>query len=99
MFLFRNLIIAFADVLHIFLSVYTYVVIASAVVSWFNINPNHQVVQFIHRITEPPLAWIRKTIPVVVSGLDLSPVLLIFTILFLDHFIVETLRQLAVLES
>jgi len=94
MFIFENLFSAIAEVLHLFLTLYIYVVIARAVISWFSVNPSNQFVQFIHRTTEPPLVLIRKYVPNI-AGLDVSPLILIFAIIFADRFLVGTLSQMA----
>ena len=96
MFIFRNLFAALADVLHLVITLYIYIVIARAVLSWFQPNPFHPVVRFIRDVTEPPLAWIRRYIPLF-GGLDLSPVVLIFALIFIDRFVVATLRTLAMM--
>ncbi len=98
MLLFTNLIAAIAEVLHIVLTLYMYIIIVRAVLSWLNPDPYNQIIQFINRVTDPPLIWLRRTIPTIVGGLDLSPIILIFAIIFLDHFIVDTLRQLAAIK-
>ncbi len=95
MFVITNFIAAIAEVLHIALTLYMYLIIARAVLSWLNPDPNNQIIQFIYRVTDPPQVWLRKTIPTTVGGFDLSPIIIIFAIIFLDHFIVDTLRQLA----
>ena len=46
------------------------------------------------QVTEPVLSRIRKLIPPM-GGLDLSPVLLILAIVFLQSFLGPTLQQLA----
>jgi YggT family protein len=95
MFIFENLFAAIAEVLHLFLMLYIYVVIARAVVSWFDVNPNNKFINFLHRTTEPPLVLIRRYIPSV-AGLDISPIILIFIIIFADRFLVGTLSQMAI---
>lgn len=94
MFVIENLFSALASVLHLFLTLYMYVVIARAVMSWFNPNPHNGLVRFIYQITDPVLDKVRQFIPSI-GGLDLSPVIVIFAILFLDKFLVSTLRALA----
>ena len=94
MFIFTNLISALAEILHLFFTLYMYLIIARAIVSWINVNPYNQLMQFLYRATEPPLAWIRRFVPTF-GGLDISPVILIFAIIFLDRFIVSSLRQMA----
>ena len=94
MFVIDNFFAALASVLHLFLILYMYVIIARAVMSWFNPNPYNNIVRFIYQITDPVLERVRRFIPPI-SGLDLSPVIVIFIILFIDRFLVSTLRALA----
>ena len=87
-----NFIAFLANITHLALVLYMYVVFARAIMSWFNPNPYHPIVQWINRLTDPPLYWIRRNIPVVIAGLDLSPVLLILAIVIVDNFIIAALR-------
>jgi YggT family protein len=68
-----------------------WVVIARVVLSWVNPDPFNPIVRFIHNITEPVLYQIRKRLPVVFGGLDLSPILVFLAIMFLRSFVVRTL--------
>jgi YggT family protein len=52
-------------------------------------------VRFIHNLTEPVLYQIRRRIPVVFGGVDLAPVIVFLTILFLEYFVVNSLYELA----
>ncbi len=90
-----NFFTALAGILHLFFTIYIWVVIARVVISWLQVNPYNAVVQFIYRSTEPVLMRIRRYIPPI-AGLDLSPVILIFAIMFLDRFLVGTLHQMFV---
>lgn len=94
MFIIENFFNAVASVLHLILTLYMYVIIARAVMSWFNPNPYNNIVRFIYQITDPVLARVRQFIPPI-SGIDLSPIIIIFALLFLDRFLVSTLRALA----
>lgn len=85
---------AILDVILIVLQLYVWVLIAAAVLSWlvaFNVvNPYNQFVrsvgEFIYRITEPVLAPIRSILPSL-GGLDLSPMVLILIIFFIERVI------------
>ena len=94
MFVIQNFFSALASILHLFLTLYMYVIIARAVMSWFNPNPYNNIVRFIYQITDPVLDRVRRFIPPI-SGLDLSPIVVIFAILFIDRFLVSILRSLA----
>ena len=94
MFMFGNFIKAIADLLNFVLSAYIWIVIARAVISWVNADPYNPVVRFLHQVTDPVLDRIRRFLPAM-GGFDLSPMVLIFAIIFLQSFLVPTLRQLA----
>lgn len=82
------------EVMILALDLYTWVIFASVIMSWlyaFNIiNASNQVVAMIgetvHRLTEPVLRPIRNKMPNL-GGLDLSPIVLIFGIIFLKGFL------------
>ena len=94
MFMFGNFIKAIADLLNFVLSAYIWIVLARAVISWVNADPYNPVVRFLHQVTDPVLNRIRRFLPAM-GGFDLSPMVLIFAIIFLQSFLVPTLRQLA----
>ena len=94
MFMLGNFILALAKLIDIILSTYIWVVIARAVISWVNPDPYNPIVRFLVQITEPLLSRIRRVMPAM-GGLDLSPMLLILGIVFLQSFLRPTLLQLA----
>ena len=94
MFMFGNFIKAIADLLNFVLSAYIWIVIARAVISWVNADPYNPVVRFLHQVTDPVLNRIRRFLPAM-GGFDLSPMVLILAIIFLQTFLVPTLRQIA----
>lgn len=84
------------DILLLVLQIYIWLLIASAVLSWlvaFNVvNTRNQVVSMIgemlYRLTEPLLRPIRQMLPNL-GGIDVSPVILILIILFVENVIVR----------
>ena len=84
-----------AQVLNIALTLYMYIIIARAVLSWVNPDPYNPIVQFLNSITEPLMHRIRKTIPMPGIGLDLSPIIIILAIIFLQTFLVGSLQHTA----
>ena len=95
MYVISNLLIALATILDIGLSIYMWIIIGRAVVSWVNADPYNPIVRFLHNVTEPVLSAIRRRVPVFYSGIDFSPILVILAIVFLRAFVVQTLFQLA----
>jgi YggT family protein len=69
-------------------------VIARALISWVNPDPWNPIVQFLEKVTEPALAPLRRMIGWRM-GIDVSPIILILIILFLQKFIVPSLFQMA----
>jgi len=95
MFVVSNLLLAVARLLELGLWAYFWIIIARAVLSWVNPDPFNPIVRFLYRVTEPVLRPIRRRMPMVGMGLDLSPMLVILAIYFLQAFLVESLRDLA----
>ncbi len=96
MFIIVNFLKALADVLNIALNLYMWVIIIRALISWVSPSPYNPIVRFLYSITEPLLWRIRRYLPVVFSGIDLSPVVAILGIIFLREFLVVTLHQIAI---
>jgi len=84
MFILANFLIALAKVLQIVLTFYMYIIIAQAILSWVSPDPYNPIVRFIHSVTEPVLYRIRSRLPVMFSGIDFSPVIVILGIVFLQ---------------
>ena len=76
------------------ITLYIWILIASAILSWliaFNVvNARNPIVanldDFLRRITEPALRPIRALLPNL-GGIDISPVILILLLLFLQRII------------
>lgn len=94
MFVMGNVLQGVAHVMDWALSLYLWVVIARALISWVNPDPWNPIVQFLDRATEPVLAPIRRKVGFGM-GLDLSPIIVIMIILFLQYALVQTLFQMA----
>jgi YggT family protein len=95
MFALGNLIAALAYVLDLALTIYMWLIIARALLTWVNPDPYNPIVRFLYNVTEPVLGWVRSRVPVVFGGLDLSPLLVLLGIVFLQRFLVATLFDLA----
>jgi YggT family protein len=84
----------FLWLVHTLITLYIWILIAAAVLSWlvaFNVvNPHNQVVRAIgdalYRLTEPALRPIRNFLPNL-GGLDISPVILILLLLFIERLL------------
>lgn len=95
MFVAQNLILAVAKILDIALTIYMWLIIARAILSWVNPDPRNVIVQFLYRATEPVLYWIRRKLPFNLGGLDVSPIIVILAIYFFQAFVIKSLVGLA----
>ncbi|MBU8848517.1 MAG: YggT family protein [Desulfobacterales bacterium] len=95
MLILANFFEAIAVVLDYGLTFYMWIVVAGAVLSWVSPDPYNPIVRFINNVTEPVFYQIRKRLPVNFGGLDISPVIVILVIIFLQTFVVNSLHGLA----
>jgi YggT family protein len=66
-------------------TLYIWVIIIASFLSFVRPDPYNPVVQVLYRLTEPVFAFVRKKLPfVVMSGIDLSPLVIIFGLQFID---------------
>ena len=93
MFAIGNIILGVAKVLGVVLNIYMWVIIIRALLSWVNPDPYNPIVQFLTRITEPVLRPLRKLVPTWKLGVDLSPLIAILIIYFLEIAVVDTLAR------
>ncbi len=93
MFVFGNFFMALAGIVDFILTAYMWVIIGRAIISWVSADPYNPVVRFLYEATEPLLGRIRRALPVTLGGIDFSPMLLIVAIMFLQSFLVPTLRH------
>ncbi len=95
MFILANLLDALAVVISYLLTIYMWIIIIRALISWVNPDPYNPIVRFLYQITEPVLYPIRRRLPFM-GGIDLSPIVVLLIIVFLQAFLVKTLSELAV---
>lgn len=97
MFVGGNILYGLAVVAESILTLYKWIVIARALISWVSPDPWNPIVRFLDMATEPVLAPIRRVLYRFGwrGGFDVSPILLILGIIFLQYALVSTLYQLA----
>ena len=88
-------IYALAQIISLVINVYIWIVIIAALISWVRPDPYNPIVQILYRLTEPLYVKIRNIIPTTISGVDLTPLIVLLVLKFLDLFVVKLLFQLA----
>lgn len=90
-----NFLESIAQLLNAALTIYLYIIIARAIISWVSPSPYNPIVQFLYRATEPVLMYARRIVPPIGGTLDLSPLIVIAVIYFLKTFLVQSIAELA----
>lgn len=94
MYLIGYFIRAVALVLNMVLTLYMWIIIARAILSWVNPDPYNPIVRFIHNITEPVLYQVRRRVPLLFGGFDFSPIIVLIAIAFINMWVVSSLERL-----
>ncbi len=85
------LIYSIVQLLHTVINIYIWIVIISALLSFVRPDPSNPIVQILHRLTEPVYSFIRQKMPFLsISGIDLSPLIIIIGLQFLDTFMMRS---------
>jgi YggT family protein len=85
-----------AAVLGMALDFYRWIVIIAVLLQLVNADPGNALVGFFRAATEPAFVAIRRRLPfVIVGGFDLSPLVVLAIIIFLQHAVVGNLYRLA----
>lgn len=97
MFVFGNLLQAVASILGSLLSVYFWVLLIRVVLSWVNADPYNPIVRFLSSVTDPVFYYLRRILPfpTTIGSLDLTPLLLMLFVQFLQIFLVQSLFDLS----
>jgi YggT family protein len=95
MFLSSNFVEEVAQVLTYLLSFYKWAIIINSLISWVNPDPYNPIVQFLQKVTEPVLYPIRRAMGRYWIGVDLSPVIALLLIVFVENFLVRSLFEWA----
>ena len=86
-----TLFTAIANILSIIVNVYTWVVIAAALVSWVKPDPSSPIVQLLYRLTDPVYSFIRRYIKTEFNGIDFAPLIMLLALQLIDQFLIRLL--------
>jgi YggT family protein len=92
----ENIIGGLGGIVHSLITVYIWILIIGAVLSWVRPDPYNPIVQIITRLTEPAYLLVRRMMPTVFNGLDLAPIILIIALNVIDVILVSVLNGLVV---
>lgn len=89
-----GIISGLGGIVHSLLTVYIWVVIIGALLTWVRPDPNNPIVQVIYRLTQPAYDLIRRLMPTVFNGLDLAPIILIVALNVIDIVLINVINAL-----
>ena len=97
MFILSNFFFAIAQILDIVLTILYWLILIRAIISWVSPDPYNPITQFLYKTTDPILYPIRKILPLGFRvGIDISPIIAFFAILFIKSFLIKTLIDISV---
>lgn len=91
----REIVLAFAQVVDLVFTLYIFIIVGRAIISWVNPDPYNPIVRFLHTATDPVFYRVRRVLPMVFGGFDLTPIFLLIVLTFLQRVIKSGLVQLA----
>jgi len=89
-----GIISGLGGIVHSLLTVYIWIVIIGALLTWVRPDPYNPIVQIIYRLTQPAYALIRRFIPTVFNGLDLAPIILIVALNIIDVILLNVINAM-----
>ena len=95
MFVVGNLVGALAMVLDIVLNALLLIILINALLSWVRPDPHNPIVMLLERISDFVCDPIRRLFPTSAGGIDFAPFIAMLLIIFLQHFAIASLRDLA----
>ena len=95
MFVLGNLLNAIAWVLDNVITLYLFIIVIHALLSWVRPDPFNPIVRILAMLSDFILDPIRRLIPMHSLGIDLSPIVAVLFLYFTKLFVVQTLHDLA----
>lgn len=92
MILLGNLLLGISRVLDVVINIVIWLMIIRAVLSWVNPDPNNPIVQFLYSSTDPLLQRVRRYVKPV-GMFDISVIVVILVLYFLETFLVGSIAQ------
>ncbi len=74
-------------------NLYEFIIFARIILSFINHNPYNPVIQWIFRLTDPVMNFIRRYIPCQIGMIDFSPMIIIILL----HLMVTAIQNLLII--
>jgi YggT family protein len=72
--------------------VYTFILLARVLITWFQVDPYNPIVRVLYQLTEPLLAPIRRVLPQT-GMMDFSPIVAFIVITVVERIVLSLLAS------
>jgi len=82
--------------IHYVIQAYMMLIFVACVLSFIRPNPFgkfYKIIRAISALTEPAFALVRRYLPTTFGGFDLSPLVILFVLMFFDNMIIYILNR------
>lgn len=87
---------AFAQVFHLVIHVYIFIIIVRSIMSWMGNMPYNRFTLLLRKLTDPVFRLVHKSLPfAIIGGIDISPIIIIIILIFIDKFFTGLLLNYA----
>ena len=91
-----NFLKAFAQLFHALIQIYIIIIIIRSVISWMGHIPPNRFIMILRALTDPVFRLVHRHLPfLVVGGIDISPIVIVIVLYFIDNFFTGLLLDLA----
>lgn len=91
-----SLLRALAELIHMIIQLYILVIIIRSVISWLGNVPPNNFILILRRLTDPVFRFVHRALPfTVIGGIDISPILILIVLYFVDSFLYNLLMGYA----
>jgi len=90
-----SIVAGLGNIIHSLLTIYIWVIIIAALLTWVRPDPTNPIVQLLYRLTEPAYTFVRRYIPTVFNGIDLAPLIIIVALQVIDVIFVRLIYAMA----
>ncbi|ARJ56622.1 YggT family protein [Campylobacter cuniculorum] len=81
-----SLIFSIVSIIQIIITIYTWIIVITALLSWVNPDPYNPIVQILYKLSAPAYELVRK-IPTRIGNIDLAPLIIILILQFISIFL------------
>lgn len=79
--------------IHLLINIYIWVIIATVLISWINLDSNNRIIITLHNLTEPLFSRIKNKIPLVYMNVDFTPLFVLIVLQVIDMVVVKFLSN------